>query len=633
MAVFTWKDVQPASSAGLFDAMARSNAQATKAKEGIFDAITQYSKDRQGIAKNQMMMDMLQAGEDPTAQQAIFDKYAQHSFAPESEDIFNLKKSALDNAIKQQQVNAYGIRALTDRKKLEHETSPEYLQMQRDKLQADILESKNRVKLANIDGKISAEEAAIRRAELDMQAQLFKSFGFGAPTSGSAPNSAASPSITNEGEVQQPTEGLADFPVMPDVNTGNTTLNSAIDMKRSNQINRAVSDNLFTEDSDITADNISTLNPNQQYDAFNAAVSRATRAAGKNASREEIVKETTRQFSSLDVNPANISSPEAAKTATHNQQLSNLEVTLNNYKNIKDPQQRISTYGNLDTAAIASKTELLPATINKAVEPFQQEYEFGQVLSHFRNDPDLANKRKDGTYILTQKGVDKFNAEMLRIENARPYWTRQTDFESRVKTELNVETSLLELKNEKNKIKANNIAKNKAKNDAANKLKEYQIEFTEWSTINKFADINPDKIKDIVSDIQNVDSWFTGKNAWILYQAIQLPGVVQVDNDLLSPDDIEASHAGWMDQDPRETRANIYQAALKLRNYYSTGANIVTETHGELISAPIVYITQQQKDANLDTSQKAMQKLMDTKEPTDKTPAAGPLWRRNRAIQ
>ena len=90
MAVFTWKDVQPASSAGLFDAMARSNAQATKAKEGIFDAITQYSKDRQGIAKNQMMMDMLQAGEDPTAQQAIFDKYSQHSFAPESEDIANV---------------------------------------------------------------------------------------------------------------------------------------------------------------------------------------------------------------------------------------------------------------------------------------------------------------------------------------------------------------------------------------------------------------------------------------------------------------------------------------------------------------------------------------------------------------
>ena len=101
MAVFTWKDVQPASSAELFDAMARSNAQATKAKEGIFDAITQYSKDRQETTKNQMMMDMLQAGEDPTAQQAIFDKYSQHAFAPEADDLFNLRESTLDRQLKQ----------------------------------------------------------------------------------------------------------------------------------------------------------------------------------------------------------------------------------------------------------------------------------------------------------------------------------------------------------------------------------------------------------------------------------------------------------------------------------------------------------------------------------------------------
>lgn len=100
MAVFTWKNVQPSSKAGLFDAMARANLQATQAQEGMFDTLSDYAVKRQEDAQNQMMAEMLQAGEDPTAQQTILDKYTQHDFAPSAEKLVSLQDQMLDRQLR-----------------------------------------------------------------------------------------------------------------------------------------------------------------------------------------------------------------------------------------------------------------------------------------------------------------------------------------------------------------------------------------------------------------------------------------------------------------------------------------------------------------------------------------------------
>lgn len=110
MAVFTWKNVQPSSKAGIFDAMTRSTAQAAQAREGMFDVIDAYSKNRQEDATNQMMHEILQAGEDPTAQQAVFSKYAQHGFVPQGKDLVDLRNTMMEQQLKSRELGIQGQR-------------------------------------------------------------------------------------------------------------------------------------------------------------------------------------------------------------------------------------------------------------------------------------------------------------------------------------------------------------------------------------------------------------------------------------------------------------------------------------------------------------------------------------------
>ncbi len=253
------------------------------------------------------------------------------------------------------------------------------------------------------------------------------------------------------------------------------------------------------------------------------------------------------------------------------------------------------------TASVVNSTNLTAKAVNSILQPVQEIEERDKFISKFSNDTNLAVQDENGLYRLTKAGIAEYNKDIKLLKNTRKHWNNPQIFENTLKSFLNVESSKNILSNEK-KIAAEDTSEiNIRHNTNQDTVYKYTTQtYTPSATWNKLGldNLNPEKIETVVKRIQNDDTWFKN-NEWVLYQAIQQIG--GVDSDWLTRNELETvsnNSNWWTDQNEDVTLAALYKHAIRLRRAHTSGRTYRTKS-GKEYTQPLIVMSPASKASQL----------------------------------